>query len=394
MSAIAGPRVGPALALIGAFPFPYPQGSQIYMADQARALARSGARPTIFTYGRGQGEAPTDLRLAAVPRWASPTAMRSGPQIGKPLADLALLATWLRAGRGKFAFALAHNAEAALIALAARGRTGVRVVYVAHTILRHELSAYADPRWQSALDRLGGRIDRLIARRADAIITLGDEPRRELEPLARGPIAVLPPGHDPLPTPAKRVIDEVCARHDLTPQQFILYSGNLDRYQDLDLLVEAANRLPDPAPTVVIATHDASNGIASLASGRATSRRLRVVEVSAFSEMRALIHAAHSLVLTRRRTGGFPIKLLNYMEAARPIVAFADVAPGLRDDESARLLDRDDGADALARILSELWHDPALCTRLGAAARHHLESRHDWNRIAEDTLAFLADLER
>lgn len=394
MSAVAGPRVGPALALIGAFPFPYPQGSQIFMADQARALARAGARPTLFTYGRGQGDAPADLRLAAPPRWASPTAMRSGPQLAKPFADVALLATWLRAARGGFAFVLAHNAEAALIALAARRWTGVRVVYVAHTILRHELSAYADERWRPVLDRVGGGIDRLIARHADAIVTLGDEPRRELEPLARAPVAVLPPGHDPLPTPARRVIDEICARHHLEPQGFILYAGNLDRYQDLDLLVAAAGRLPDPAPTVVIATHDASSAGASLGPGRATSRRLRVVEVGSFDEMRALTHAAHSLVLTRRRTGGFPIKLLNYMEAARPIVAFADVAPGLRDGESARLLDRDDGAAALARILAELWTDPDLCSRLGAGARRHLESHHDWARIADRTLAFLADLER
>ncbi len=392
MSAPGGPRAGPALALIGAFPFPYPQGSQIFMGDQARALARAGARPTLFTYGRGLGEPSPDLLLAGTPRWVSPKAMRSGPQVGKPFADLALLVTYLRRARGGFSYALAHNAEAALIALAARRRTAVPVVYFAHTILRYELSAYANPRWQPALDRLGGRIDRLIARHADAVVTLGEEPQRELAPFARGPVTVLPPGHELREAPGERASAETCARHGLTPRGFVLYAGNLDRYQDLDLLIDTADRLPDGAPPVVIATHDAGGDASLSALGRASTRRLRVIEVGGFDDMRALIHAAHSLVLTRRRTGGFPIKLLNYMEAARPIVAFANVAVGLRDGESARLLEPSDGATELAHALSDLWADPTLCTRLGAAARRHLETHHDWRVIADRTLTFLASL--
>lgn len=386
MSAAGGPQGAPALALIGAFPFPYPQGSQIFMADQARALARAGARPTLLTYGRGQGGVPDDLALASAPRWASPRAMRSGPRLGKPLADAALLATYLGHARGRVDCALAHNAEAAWIALAARPRTGVPVVYVAHTILRHELSAYANPRFRRLLDRVGGGIDRLIARRADAVITLGDEPRRELEPFARGPVVVLPPGHDPLPAPDDDTQRAACARFGLTPRRFILYAGNLDRYQDLDLLVDAADRLPGDGMPVVIATH-AENAASDLP---ATRRPPRIVTVRDFAEMRALIHAAHSLVLTRRRTGGFPVKLLNYMEAARPIVAFADVAIGLRDGESARLLVPGAGADALAGALRELCGDEPLCARLGAGARRHLERQHDWDVIAKRTLAFLA----
>jgi len=391
MSAAGGPQDGPALALIGAFPFPYPQGSQIFMADQARALARAGARPTLFTYGRGQGAIPDDLVLAAAPRWASPRAMRSGPRLGKPLADAALLATYVGHARGGVDCALAHNAEAALIALAARPRTGVPVVYVAHTILRHELSAYANPHFGPLLDRIGGGIDRLIARRADAVVTLGDEPRRELEPFARGPVVVLPPGHEILPAPDDAAQRTACARFGLTPRRFILYAGNLDRYQDLDLLLAAAERLPGDALPVVIATHAADADASDLPTPDA---RRRIVAVRDFAEMRALIHAAHSLVLTRRRTGGFPIKLLNYMEAARPIVAFADVAVGLRDGESARLLAPGEGAEALADALRELCGDEPLCARLGAGAHRHLERHHDWDVIAKRTLAFLAGVAR
>jgi len=378
-----------ALALLGAFPFPLPQGSQIFMADQARALARAGARPTLFTYGRGQGAPPPDLDVAAAPAWTTPRAMRSGPNAGKPLADSALLATWTRAAsRQRFAFALAHNVEAAWIGLLARARTRVPVVYVAHTLLRHELSAYAHPRWRRVLDRTGARIDHFVARHADAVLALCEEAADELAPHARGPVAVIPPGHDPAGPPSSAAIDRVCAHHDLRPHAFFLYTGNLDGYQELELLAAAAGRLPAGAPPVAVATHDAP---AAAAAARRLSP-LRIVSVSAWDEMRALIHAARALVLTRRRPGGFPVKLLNYMEAARPIVAFEQVAVGLRDGESARLLDAAAGAADLASALTGLDREPAAAERLGAAAHRHLLDHHGWEAIAQRTLELLAKL--
>jgi hypothetical protein len=92
-----------------------------------------------------------------------------------------LLFTFLSAHRQfEFEAVLAHNAEAALVALAARRLTGVPVVYVAHTILRYELSAYGPPQWARGLDRVGESIDRGIASRADAVVTLCPEAERAL----------------------------------------------------------------------------------------------------------------------------------------------------------------------------------------------------------------------
>ncbi|RIL05485.1 MAG: hypothetical protein DCC71_10275, partial [Proteobacteria bacterium] len=83
------------LALVGAFPFPFPQGSQVFFADQARALQDAGARVTLACYGTGEGEPPRDLALVRSP--LAPRALRSGPSAGKPIADAALAATLLRA---------------------------------------------------------------------------------------------------------------------------------------------------------------------------------------------------------------------------------------------------------------------------------------------------------
>ncbi|MEE3325749.1 MAG: glycosyltransferase family 4 protein [Myxococcota bacterium] len=381
------------LALIGAFPFPYPQGSQIFARDQARALQTCGARPEFFSYGRGQGQAPSDLEVHVAPAWSSPRNMRSGLHWSKPLADLALgqvfaeTARKARAQGDGFDCVLAHNAEAASLALALRPITRVPVIYVVHTILRHELSAYLPEAIQAASNRTGQALDRWIAARCDGLIALGPDAARELEPYTEAPLAVIPPGHFREPPPADREISHVCHRHELTPRRYALYSGNLDRYQDLSLLEEAAPFITDPELPIVVACHDSLAASRANASG-SPSLRYRFVE--GFQEMRSLIHGAESLILPRQRPGGFPIKLLNYMEASRPIVAFEGIAPTLVDGESASLLARGASGQDLARAVSRIRNHPELGVQLGDGARKALEQEHDWKSIGRKTCEHVA----
>jgi len=387
------------LALLGAFPFPYPQGSQVYFTEQARALAAAGAEPSLLTYASGLGESPPDLQVLRPPRWSAPTGMRSGPHPGKPVADASLLARYLSAHREhQFDAALAHNAEAALIALAARPVVRVPVIYCAHTILRFELSAYAAPRFGRGLSRIGAAIDRTIAGRSDGIIALSEDARGLLRRDARGPIRVLPPGLEP-PEPASDAEKRAaCERHGLEPGRFVLYSGNLDGYQELDRLAAAARRLAAQAEArggtgvrVVVATHDAeatkpSNVHAGTLAG------LAIVAVSGAAEMHALSSAAAVLVLARRRRGGFPIKLLNYMAAGRPIIAHERVAAGMTHGKNAWLLGEEADEAAWANAMTQLMANDAVMTRIGHASREHLAKHHDWSRIAEETLSFVSEV--
>jgi len=378
------------LLLIGAFPYPVPQGSQVFATDQARALARAGAEVTLATYGRGEEAPPTDIEWLPSSRCAAPRRTRSGPSLAKPFADAALVATVTRAQRARrFDLALAHNAEAALVAEAARRLCGLRFVYVAHTLLAQELSAYAPARyasWLEPLDRLGAAIDRRAARSADGVIALCGAAERALAPHTRGPIARIPPGFDPTRSgeqPSEADRHAACAALGLEPRRFFLYAGNLDGYQELDLLDAAAAQLGPGSPPVVVATHETS--------GARRFAALRV-EKTSLETTRALACEASALVLTRRRTGGFPIKLLNYMQTGRPIVAFETVAEGLVDGESARLLDAAATPKQLAEALRELDANPDLAAALGAAARERLRIHHDWGELASRTLALCREI--
>ncbi len=78
-----------------------------------------------------------------------------------------------------------------------------------------------------------------------------------------------------------------------------------------------------------------------------------------------------------------PLKLFEYMAAARPIVAagLPQVEDVLRDGDDALLYPAGD-ASALADRLSILLDDPAQANRLGRSARQRAERHHGWDRNA------------
>jgi len=400
--------VSPRIIVLGAFPYPVPQGSQIYAGDQARALHRTGARVVLCCYGRGAGPPCEPFPVVTAPPSLSPRRLRAGASAAKPLADAALVARLVALARRERPHAvLAHNAEAALVALTARALTGVPVVYVAHTLWRHELPTYAgfrdSPGRTSAPDasasrkhgedrstlhafllRAGAALDATVAARADAAIALSERAATALRPHARGPVEVLPPGLDPAEPPSPEEVAAACKRHGLAPRRFVVYAGNLDRYQHLEDLAAAARHLA--GVPVVAATHD-PHTTEHLAP-------LRIVLVASARETRALVHGAAVCVLPRRIHGGFPVKLLNYMEAARPIVARTEVADGFAHERDALLLGRDAGPTELAEAIERLLADPDLALRLGTGARALLERRHAWPDLARRTLALAEQVHR
>jgi glycosyltransferase involved in cell wall biosynthesis len=326
------------------------------------------------------GELPERIECVRVPAVLSPQRTRAGPSAAKLVADPALAALLARAHRRRrFDAVLAHNAEAALVALALRPILRCPLVYVVHTLWGEELACYLPAFWTGIATTMGRRLDRALAARADGVLALCDAAAERLAAFARGPLRVIPPGLEPRPPPARDECERACARAGVTPGGFALYAGNLDRYQELGDLERAARSTPELP--LLVATHDEP----PRASGA-----LRFARVADAGEARALLYAASVAVLPRRRPGGFPIKLLNYMEAARAVVAHREVAFGLEHGVSAWLLAPDAGPDALAAALRALAADPALAARLGAGARATLASRHGWPALARSTLELVA----
>jgi len=135
---------------------------------------------------------------------------------------------------------------------------------------------------------------------------------------------------------------------------------------------------------VVVVTH-ASGGLDA-------APYLRVAHTRSPDVVRSLVFGAAAGIVPRRAVGGFPIKLLNYMDAGIPIVARNTLATGLVHDQSAWLLDSSAGPNELGDALAHLIADPDRARRIGTGGRAHLERRHAWAPLIEQTLELVRSI--
>lgn len=376
---------------LAACPLPLPRGSQVLIAGLAAALQSRGHAVEVVAYAAGAGTPELPFPVHRTPAWPFLRRQDPHPSLVKPLLDVLLAREALRCAHRRPPDVLhAHNLEGLVVGLWLRRRTGVPLVYHQHNLLEPELPTYFRfPPLRWAGRALGHWADQHLPRQADACIVLHDKAAAYLQRYGVDPrrVHVVPPGID-LPGPPADPAT-VRARYHLGDGPLVLYSGNLDHYQDLAFLREAFSLVhaARPAVQLLIATHRGGRGEPVL---RARPGEAAIV-VDGWSEMRQLLAAADVFVTPRQVCWGFPIKVLNYMAAGRPIVAAAGSAQGLRHMETAWVVDNGD-APAFARAILTLLQDHALASRLGQAARFDVEYRYTWPACASAVEAVYAQV--
>ncbi len=377
------------VAIVAACPFPTLQGSQLLIRKLAEGLRGRGHDPVVVTYAEGL-EAAGPVRR--IPRLPGLRALGSGPRAAKLVLDAALLLRLLHVlERESIEVMHAHNYEAALIGLAARRLTGVPLIYHSHNALAEELPTYFRSRTARRLAHVAGAVaDREVPRRADHCIAICRELVGFLR--ARGvdeeAIEMIAPGGSPEEFPACSAAElaTIRARFGFGERPVLLYTGNLDGYQNLELLLAsiAIVRRTVGDALLVLATHatprDLPPHLRRLPAG------VRLVTAGDFATVRDLIQVADLALCPRREWSGFPMKLLNYMAAAKAVVVSAGSAKAVRHGVSGLVVD-DDGPDAYAAAVLTLLSDPTRRRLLGTAARRTVEDEYGWERVIDQVEA-------
>ena len=337
------------IAVVGACPYPVAQGSQVYLTESARTYQELGHEVDLCVYGYGAGSDPEGLTIHRAPMIPFARRVKAGPSWAKPLLDWRMI-SFLRRLVTELNIEVidAHNYEALMVSLAARA---CPVIYHAHNAMADELPYY---RGFGRIGRpLGAWLDRRYPRRADAIIAPHERLRDYLveNGCESDRITVIPPGIDPEPFVHEKKSSE---------NPVVVYSGNMDAYQNPGMLKDVMTRIGEPCPDSrrVVATDDAD-----------ALDYADVVSTANFGALRELLASDAVFICPRVSWSGYPIKLLNAMAAGLPVVACRSSAYPVVDGETGYVVE-DGDVDAMAAKVVDLLGDAISRRRMGEAARN------------------------
>ncbi len=201
-------------------------------------------------------------------------------------------------------------------------------------------------------------------------------------------------GFEPARFAAPIPIAEAKALIGVSPDaKTIVYTGRINQKKGLELVIEAAKKLPDL--TFLFVGSYGDGPIERLASG---VKNIRIIPWQTEATLSPYIFAADILLippslipLAQFGSTVLPLKLFFYLGSGRPILAgnTADVAEVLKNNQTAYLCPPDN-LDALVAGLHRLTTEPDLAARLAAAAAADSHN-FTWAARAAKIAAIIAD---
>lgn len=363
---------------VAACPFPHGRGSPIRIFQLATALASRGHEVHVATYHLGDGRETAPLHVHRTPRVHWYEKYGPGPTYGKLLVLDPLLIRLLRrvSNRHRFDVVHAHHYEG-LIAAFWGLRGAPPLIYDAHTMLESELPYYPLGLPRALIRSCGRMLDRRLPGRAAHVISVSEEIRTALLRLRAVPadrVDVIPNGVE------AELFDVDHPRR--SKGSVVGFAGNLAPHQGLELLLRsfALVRAGREEARLRIITSSPLAPYDPLAEELGIRGAIELRD-GAFGDLPRNLAGCDVLVSPRVDCTGLPMKLLNYMAAGRPIVAFEGSAVHLRHGETGWIVPNGDTAgmaDAIARLLD----DAELAGRLGAAARREARAEFNWQTRA------------
>jgi colanic acid biosynthesis glycosyl transferase WcaI len=265
-----------------------------------------------------------------------------------------------------------------LAALLTARRTGARFVFLCQDVFP-EVAWLLDDFHSPRLNRLLDRINRLLIRKADQVIVLGETMRERL---------IAGKGADPqkvkvihnwadcsaIVPGSKR--NPFSVAHGLAEAFVVMHSGNIGLSQSLDTLVDAADRLRSYPDLLLAMVGDGAKR--QTLEARARSLRLTNLRFFPYQPKESLKDSFASadmfVVSLKRGLAGYivPSKLYGILAAGRPYVAAVEEAcevVAITRQYDCGLVVEPGDAKGLADTILTLYHDRAMAQRLGANAR-------------------------
>jgi len=377
-----------SIAMIAPCPFPANYGTPGAIREMCETLSTRGHRVHVVTYPFGENLPVGSAKVWRSWYWRKQDRLHAGPSCKKLLLDLFLLLTVCRVIRSQRIDVIhGHNYEGVLIGFVAKLITGKPLIYNAVNLMADELPSYHFIKPAFLAAPIARFLDLVVAKLPDYFIAVTNELQRSLIGLG---------------APAERIRFVACgvkgrmfdkgdpvtlrARYEIGQRPVVMYTGINSPFQRIDHLLRAFRLTLQEEPTALLMVvsplkHDpdvAANR--QMAESLGISQSVRWIEGQTLAELPDYLAMATVAVISRPEVPGHPIKLLNYMAAAKPIVCFEGAAKGVRHMQEAYVVCDHDWQTLGFGILT-LMRDPELAARLGKRAKQMVLRDFDWARL-------------
>ncbi len=357
--------------MIAPTPFFADRGCHVRIYEEIRLLAGRGVGVRLCTYPLGRDLPGIEtIRTWRLPGYRKVSAGASWPKL---LLDAFLVFTLLReVVRRPPRLLHAHLHEGGGIALLFKHLLGLPLLLDDQGSLSEELVAHGFTKRGSLLYRFAYWLEVRILRGADLVIVSSPERKAVLERLLPpGKVLLLLDWSEPEAfRPLAELAPERLRRELSLPQgrPIAVYLGLLTPYQGIDLLIEAAERLGERAPhLLVIGYPEVARYAAKARARRVAATFTGRVPYERLGSYLATADFAVAPKISRTEANG---KVLNFMAAALPVVAF--------DTPLNRMMLGEEG------IYAPFGDPVALAEAIGAAAALDPERRRRIGRRLQE----------
>ena len=382
------------ILLLAPQPFFEVRGTPLAVLHLTRALSDLGHRVDLLTFPQGEDVALGDVRHLRSLRLPVGR-VRAGPSLAKMALDVPFVAeaAW-RLARGRYDVVHAVEEAAHLVAPLARLFRVPLVMDVDSSIpdqLRYSGFARRGP-----LPWLAEGLEARALRGAAAVITVCSsltEGVRERAPGAAVFQIEDPPLADRRDLPGRDAADALRRDLGIGAGPLVLYSGNFEPYQGVDLLVEASAALPEAQVLFMGGEPHEVDRLRARAEALGAGGRSFFSGKRPPSKLPLFLAAADVVVSPRTRGTNTPFKIFTYLASGRPLVATRIAShTQLLDDGLAFLVEpTPEGLAAGLRAVLENLDDArgradrgyALIEREYSAVRFREKVARAYARVAE-----------
>ncbi len=393
-------RDGPDISLSGRRvlfiapqPFYEDRGSPIAVLQVLRALSQLGVHVDLLAFPSNQSVQVENLRIF---RHGEALGIRSVPigfSLKKVILDVALM-RGLRSRLKAAQYECIHALEDGIyVTLAVRASAKIPIIYDMHSCIPEQLGGhplFGNRFAQSILKKM----ERFALERSSVVSCSVGLKDYINSVVPERPVIEWPFSEQQTQVSASELGAQASAlRAELgiaadTP--VVLYAGNFEDYQGVDMLVEAfpAVRRSHPDAVLVLLGASKKDDVAAIES--AGGGAIIVCPRQPHASVARYMHMAQILVSPRKWGGNLPLKLFEYMAAGKPIVATDNEHHRMLLDEERAVL-AESSPQGLATAISQLLGDPDKMQRLARQAKEYSRTELGWSRFV-DTVAHLYKL--